>query len=266
MYLMYADEADPDDNPRARHFIYGAVFISSDKAEELHDEICRIRTRFGYTSKDSFKFKDRSRPEQVSRENHRAAKQAALTAAARHGVTFCSYVMPHAIARTQNRGTLIKFGANTLLERFNRFCNDADDFGAAMFDRMPVDHEFAFYAEKFTLGLQFQGGVHTSLKNVLSYASTADQCSHFSSVTDILVGSFRYCINEEERAEPARAMFPQLVRMMWSKTRGGQLYVRELGINFRPKLITHPRYQADRDALIDRLNGYLNPPLGRREA
>jgi hypothetical protein len=258
MFLMYADEADQVGSDQARHFIYGAVFIRADKAAAISAAIANIRHAHGFNRGDVFKFASSSRPDHVSIEAHRNAKAAVLKCAGDHAVVFCAYATPHAIAKAQNLDQRVMWGANVLLERFNRFCADAGTYGIVLFDRMPISNEFAFHADKFTVGLTFPGGASTRLENILSLGSTCNNASHFSSLADVLVGSFRYCVNQEPATAASAAMFPQLVRLMWQKRQNGVLYVRGLGINFLPRTITHEAHKADREALIERLNGYLD--------
>jgi hypothetical protein len=48
------------------------------------------------------------------------------------------------------------------------------------------------------------------LERVIGFGSTTDGASHLASIADVLIGSFRYCVNEEERDIAGRAMFPDL--------------------------------------------------------
>lgn len=77
-------------------------------------------------------------------------------------------------------------------------------------------------------------------------------------MADILLGSFRYCVNEPERDIAGKAMLPALVPLMWTGTSEGKQYVRERGLNLRPKKVNTPAHQEEYDKLMDRLQGYLN--------
>jgi hypothetical protein len=92
----------------------------------------------------------------------------------------------------------------------------------------------------------------------LLQAFTCDGASHLSSMADILLGSFRYCVNEPERDIAGKAMLPALVPLMWTGTSEGKQYVRERGLNLRPKKVNTPAHQEEYDKLMDRLQGYLN--------
>jgi len=67
--------------------------------------------------------------------------------------------------------------------------------GIAFLDRLPVKNACQYLKEKFQVGLELDGGGTLRLENVVAYASTCDGASHLASMADILLGSFRYCVN-----------------------------------------------------------------------
>jgi hypothetical protein len=85
-----------------------------------------------------------------------------------------------------------------------------------------------------------------------------DGTLHLCSVADILLGAFRYCVNEPENEEAGKAMFPTLMEMMWKRTHAGQTYVNEGGLVFRPQEVQVAKYKAEYDGLATRLQGYLD--------
>ena len=134
---------------RTRYFIYGAVFIPVDQALPIHRKIQSLRARFRFHPSDSLKFKTHSRPTQIDIDSHREAKSRLLAIAAETGVVFCAYAVPHAIARNKSKRELTTFGANTLLQRFDRFCEEAGSPGIVMFDRMlPTSDENNYFRTK----------------------------------------------------------------------------------------------------------------------
>ena len=56
MYLMFGDEADAEQGRGQKFFVYGAVFINAEQVAELHDDVQKIRDKFGYGNTDSLKF------------------------------------------------------------------------------------------------------------------------------------------------------------------------------------------------------------------
>lgn len=260
MYLMYADESDREQNRGQKFFVYGAIFIDAARAWAIHEAVDGVRVAHGFNREDSLKFATNSRPPQVTRERHTSAKADVLRLAAEHGVEFCAYVMLHDLARNQGHEELVQWGANTLLGKFNEYCSERPDgHGMVLFDRMPIAHEHRYFREKFTVGMTFPRGAPRRLDRLVGYGSTCDSASHFSSVADIVLGSFRYCVNEPERDIAGRAMLPGVARLMWHREQNGRKMVSERGLVIRPRRITEQRYKDEYNALKARLNDYLRP-------
>jgi hypothetical protein len=154
---------------------------------------------------------------------------------------------------------MVLYGANTLLGKFNEFMGtDQDTSGLVLFDRIPIDHPYRYLRDKFQVGMTFPGGKSTRLERIMGFASTTDGASHLASVADILVGSWRYCVNEPEMDVACKAMFPKLMDLMWKRTMNGKLYVRDFGVVLRPQEVQVEKYKKEYKDLRDRLQGYLD--------
>jgi hypothetical protein len=258
MFLMFGDEADAEQGRGQKFFVYGAIFVKADAAKELHAAIRDLRDRNGFAATESLKFADGTRPQEMTREDFRAVKKQAISVAKAHDVKFCAYVTSHALARNQPHEDLVLFGANTLLGKFDEFLEEQDDCGIVLMDRIPVEHPYRYLREKFQIGLTFPNGNTRRLERVIGFGSTTDGASHLASIADVLIGSFRYCVNEEERDIAGRAMFPDLVRLMWKRRLNGRNFVQDYGLVIRPQNVRHEPHKTEYEALIDRLQGYLN--------
>jgi hypothetical protein len=163
-------------------------------------------------------------------------------------------------AANQGHKNLVLFGANTLLGKFNEFLGtDQDKFGLVLFDRIPIDHPYPYLREKFQIGMTFSDGRPPSrLERIMGFASTTDGASHLASIADILVGSWRYCVNEPEMDVAGKAMFPKLMDLMWKRRRDGKLYVRDFGFVLRPQEVQVEKYKKEYNDLRARLQGYLD--------
>ena len=144
------------------------------------------------------------------------------------------------------------FGPNTLLAKFNQFLRQRKDVGIAVMDRMPGKDQFKYLKDKFQLGAEFSDGYTQRLENIVGYTITCDGASHLASMADILLGSFRYCVNEPDR-EANAAIFPTLAQVMWHEKKS---YL-EYGLMLRPKDIKAKVHEKEYTALRDRLRGYL---------
>src|SRR5262245_26692274 len=225
----------------------------------LTDGIEAARLAANFKATDSLKFADKTRPANTSKGTFRELKRRVTDLAAKHGVVFCAYAILHELAGNQPHKDLVEYGANTLLGKFNEFLGtDKDTFGLALFDRIPVDHPYRYLKEKFQVGLTFPDGKTQRLKRIVGLASTTDGASHLASVADILVGSFRYCVNEEDKDVAGQAMFPKLIELMWKRERGAELYVRGVGLVLRPQVVNEERFRKEYDALLARLQGYMD--------
>jgi hypothetical protein len=103
----------------------------------------------------------------------------------------------------------------------------------------------------------FPDGKIVRLERILGLGHGCDGSSHLCSVADVLLGAFRYCVNDPENEEAAKAMFPTIMSMMWTRTRDGKPSVMEAGLVLRPQVIKEEKHKAEYNALTDRLRGYL---------
>jgi hypothetical protein len=184
-------------------------------------------------------------------------KKEVVKLARKHDVVFCAYAILHAIAKAQD---LVPYGINTLLAKFNQFLTEREDVGIALFDRPPGQYKnpYQHLTNTFQAGLKLEGRRSVALQNVIGYGITWDGASHLASMADILLGSFRYCVNEQGKDIASAAIFPTLARVMWHrKGRDGTRELREYGLTLRPAKITFEGYQQDYDDLVKRLRGYL---------
>jgi hypothetical protein len=95
------------------------------------------------------------------------------------------------------------------------------EHGIAKLDRMGKN-SFTYAKNKFQTGLIFPGrdiSIKRRLDRITSIGFTCDGASHLSSMADILLGSFRYCVNDAEKDKAGRVMLPKLVPLMWTAIR-----------------------------------------------
>ena len=130
--------------------------------------------------------------------------------------------------------------------------------GYAVLDKIPVEHPYRYLKEKFQVGNTFPDGSTIRLDRVLGFGHAVDGSSHMCSVSDILLGAFRYCVNEADNKDAGKAMFPVLMSMMWKGQRDGKTTVGDYGLCFRPATVKEAKHQAEYDALATRLQGYLD--------
>jgi hypothetical protein len=74
---------------------------------------------------------------------------------------------------------------------------------------------------------------------------SSNNASHISSVVDIAIGGFRYCVNTaggKGRTTVAGEIFPTLARLMWANEVSGRRYIGGFGYLERPRLVRVARY------------------------
>jgi hypothetical protein len=129
--------------------------------------------------------------------------------------------------------------------------------GIVAMDRLPKGSEFDYLSEKFTTGLTLQMGEVQQLDRVVMFSSTCINASHLSSVMDIVLGSWRYCINQPQNENAAKLMMNELVKLLWHVKQGEDIHAHELGLLFRPLNVKHPPYKIQYDSLLSQINELL---------
>ncbi len=256
---MFGDEADRDAVHGKKFFVYGAIFVPTSSILALHSDVERLRTKSGLANTDSLKSSSGSRPKTMSFETHRDLKAEVMKSARDTGnVKFCAQVTLHELARNREHDDLVLWGANTVLGKFNQFLQESKTHGYAILDKIPVEHPYRYLKEKFQIGNTFPNGTTIRLDRILGFGHAVDGSSHMCSVADIMLGAFRYCVNEPENPEAGKAMFPVLVSMMWKSQRNGASTVNDYGLCLRPAEVKEPKHQSEYSDLTVRLRGYLD--------
>jgi hypothetical protein len=258
MFLLFGDEADSDRGRGQKFFVYGAVFIPTNSVQALHAAVEKARTDAGLKLTDSLKFASRTKPTAMAAGAHRALKKEVMRLAREVGnAKFCSYVMLHELARNQEQNELIQWGANSVLGKFNEFLEESKSHGYALLDRMPVGNSYVYLKEKFQIGNSFKDK-QIRLDRILGFGHVCDGSSHMCSVADVMLGAFRYCVNEPDNIEAGKEMFPVLMSMMWKRESGGKTYVNNCGLLLRPRTVEVAKHKTEYDSLLTRLQSYLD--------
>lgn len=261
IYIMLGDETNQQPSPEARFFIYGAVLIRSDYLKAVHDGVRAIRHQAKYSATDQLKFESRSCPKGVSHATFNGAKEKVLQLCFDNKVTFIAYVVHHEIAATQSLATKTEWAANTILGCFNRFCEEKDATGIALFDRLPDDKSWSFLREKHQIGLVLPRTTQP-LDRVHCFAQTCSGASHLASVADIVLGAFRFCVNSSEnQSKIAEKLFPKVAGLLWYRlNKNNVALLREFGLLFRPKQCA-AHHQHSYDELAEKIGAMTGGPI-----
>jgi hypothetical protein len=260
LFLLFTDETNLQPSDTSQFFIYGGVFVPAEKLIDLHNLVESIRKKYEYEPANEFKFTPTSKPPQVSRENFTMAKHDVLLGLAELDIKFAACLTLHEIARERSLEELIRWGANSIIATFDHFLETEKGTGICIMDRLPFVSGYQYLQEKFQTGLIFPDGKTKRLNRIHMFATSCEGASHAISAIDILLGSFRYCVNERNKTIAPRQMFPSIVKMMWHLKVGNTLYLRDRGLLFRPKTVRLPAYQNAYNDLTEHLITLLNTP------
>jgi hypothetical protein len=258
-YLLFTDETNQQPSDASLFFIYGGVFVPIEKLTDLHNLVEKARSDNGYRPADEFKFSPSSRPQHVTYEQFKEAKRTVLLGCSNMGLKFSAYLTLHQIAQNRSLEELISWGANTIIAKFDSFLEEEKTTGGCIVDRLPFDGNYQFLQQKFQTGLTFPDGNTQRLKNVLLFTQSTIGASHAMSAIDIILGSFRYCVNERHRSIAPREILPMVVKMMWYKKFGDFVIIRDYGLIFRPKKVQVQEYQKSYNDLVEHLTNLISP-------
>jgi hypothetical protein len=261
MYLLVTDETNRRPDGNIRFLAYGGLIIPIERLSEVDTSIRTIRTQAGYRDGDELKFDTRARPDYVPIEAATEAKRAVIRVCHELGCKFIAHVIHHDIIQNQAAAEQIHKAADYVIGRFNMYLASHDADGICLMDNLPDRTEFAYMAQKFQVGLRLPNNNTIRLERIKLYGSTCIGASHANSAMDIILGSFRYCINQPRNVEAAQGMLRNVVDLMWSgRNSNGNLTVGDQGLVLRPHLdrIMSRAIRGEYDDLLERLNQLLN--------
>jgi hypothetical protein len=253
VHWYVADETNNDATP-GQFFIYGGLVIREDQFSGVDRLVSEIRHKYGYEAGNQFKFHTRSRPEQVSIEQARLAKQELVEGLGALDVRMIVYVILHDIAQPQNR---MNFALNTVVWAFHRLLEAESATGVMLIDR--DDERHAHLAGLFQHGLTIDGNVIPVSDRVKFFGMTSDNASNVSSAVDITLGAFRFCVNAaggEGNDAVARDIFPPLAKLLWQVEERGVSRVGGYGFYSRPATVQVRAYREKYSHLFEALAEY----------
>lgn len=252
MFVFVGDESNVTQSRQARFFIYGGLIIATDKCLEAANKIKDIRTRYKFTPDAEFKFDTRSRPNGLSIAQFSQAKNEVLEACKELEVRFMAYAVHHSIAST--RRVHIWLGAlNTLLCQFDLFLQREKSHGICLVDRFENDLGLLKRIHQQGVEPKFWGGrLPHRLENIWCYSTINIGTTHLASMVDIVLGAFRYCVNETVKMKSVVEVYNK-VRPLILCEPGNLSNVKEWGLFLRPKEVKAASYKQDYDALLQHL-------------
>lgn len=252
MHILYCDESNMED--RAGDFlIYAGIAIDGERAMDLSREIDNIRTRLNVPREYRLKFNPG--PESFTHEKFIELKRQVIEASTRHGVRLLAYLVLHNIATNPDEAR--RNGINTVCFHFDCLLNRLNDTGLVLIDRFndAGNQIEAHLAEKFSIGLVgMPYAAEIPMRRIVGYHYSAIRQSHFASLVDVIVGSFRFAINAHcrniQQNHQSAINILQAISPLFVRNSAGN-EVSELGLIFSPKTIRAAGYRAQYQGLKD---------------
>jgi len=259
MYVLLTDETNSEPAKGITFFITGGLFFPAKAFLPLDDGIEKIRRTNGYSPTDSLKFDSRSCPKGVTADQAKAAKSQVVDLCLKLECRFIAVVVHHSIITKERAGKFL-WPIDAVIAKFEYFLKEERAPGLCFLDNLPLKGgQWKYLSERFTQGLYLAPKQkYMPLRQIRLFAATCNNASHISSATDIILGAFRYCVNQPQKAVLAKAMFAKVARMMHHKMINGKRVLREYGLLLRPKTVTLSEYQEDYDKLIKHLSSLIN--------
>jgi hypothetical protein len=258
MYVLFTDETNCQPSKQVKFFITGGLFFPAKVFSALDSGIKQIRCEHGYLPTDSFKFDTRARPPHVKHNHATEAKAQVVSLCSKLGCRFIAVVIHHSVLTKQKGGKFL-WPFDALIAKFEYFLRGENEHGLCVVDNLPIDGgQWKYLSERFTKGLYLAPRKkYMPLSRIRLFAATCNNASHISSATDIVLGAFRYCVNDPKNADLAKEMLRNVAQMMHHEKIDGKRRVREMGLLLRPMKVDIPEYQQDYDLLLDNLSQLL---------
>jgi hypothetical protein len=138
--------------------------------------------------------------------------------------------------------TRVLFALKTLLCEFDLFLSREKTSGICAVDRFEI--ALSVLASILTDGVDPGGELgkfQRNLPNIWLHCVTSISCSHLCSVCDIVLGSFRYCVNNTEKTDVAKRLYPA-VRKLFLHYPDDAAVIEDWGLFLRPKTIRAKAY------------------------
>ena len=259
MYILLTDETNQRPSQDARFFVYGGVFFPIDVLADIDNRIENLRKQLGFLQADQLKFDTWSRPKQVEFAAWTQAKSTILDISRELGVKFVVNVIHHSIIKNQDIEQQSFWAADYVIGRFHQFLiNSANETGIVLIDNLPTNNQYKYLRDKFSIGLRLPKGRTLRLPQIKMYGTTCISASHANSIMDIVLGSFRYCINNPKNQDAARCMMGKVMDLLWHRRVGNHIVAEEMGLIIRPKPVdVWALYKPDYTNLISQINSLI---------
>jgi len=242
VYLLYCDESNLEEKDN-EFFVYGGLVIDGKAAQSLSLELDSIRQNFKIPKDFILKFNPG--PEHLSHQEFIKLKQTIIEAAITHGCIFLTSLILHNIATSPDDARRNEI--NRICYHYDCYLHRPKSHGLVLIDRFEDKQIDGHLRAKFSIGVT---GLPYSkdyrLERIVGYHYSAIGQSHFGSIIDIILGSFRFAVNaftrqDEKKLESAKRLLGILSPLFFREASNGK--VSEISLCFSPKIIKSIKYR-----------------------
>lgn len=243
MYLLYCDESNLEER-EDDFFVYGGLAIEAEAAVALSTTMDAIRREAGFPP--DFVLKFNPRPKHLNHQQFSFVKQRVIQAAVDSRATFLSSLILHNVATSPDEAR--RNAINTICFHFDCLLNRWESHGLVLIDRFEDKRIDSHLREKFSVGLTgLPYSERRRMERIVGFHYSAIGQSHFGSVIDIVLGSFRFAVNAHTRNEPiklptARLLLSFISPLFFSERADRQ--ISELSLFSSPKVIKAAQYRT----------------------
>ncbi len=130
---------------------------------------------------------------------------------------FIVHIILHAIIEKQDFEQQVQWAADYVIGMFNRFLSEINDVVICVIDNVPMKGQYKYLSEKFVYGLKVGPDKTVRLDRIKMFATSCINASHANSAMDIVLGCFRYCINNPKNPQAAKAIIGKVSDLLWGK-------------------------------------------------
>jgi hypothetical protein len=241
MRLLYCDESNLD-RKDFDFFVYGGLAIDAATANTLSAAIEKIRVDAGIPRDFIVKFNPG--PPHFTHEQFIKVKQAIIESAVAHGCLFLTSMILHNVATSPDDARRNEI--NRICLHFQYSLNLANDHGLVLIDQFEDKKIDSHLREKFLIGAtKLPYPPHeVRFTRILGFHYAAIGQSHFGSLVDIVLGSFRFAVNAHTRGQtgnlPTAGKMLQMISPMFHRSTNGT--VSDFSLFFSPKIIKATTY------------------------
>ena len=265
MRILVSDETNLTPTENIKFFLYGGVIFDSSSVMAIGDAVQEIRSFYSIESHERIKFNIKSCPASVTREQHKAIKNRLIDLATEHNAQVIINCVLHDIARNKTINQLVEMTSKIVFRRFNQYCHENNVPGIVLAHRWPYENGFNFLESCQFGEIRFMSGFTISLPNIHGYAQVSDNSTTLMSVADVVLGAFRYCINNRDKTDVNTELMPRIARLMWYREENGVRKLRDRGLNISPRDVVVDSYRREYESLISHVLDYANSRVtGRR--